>query len=407
MAFWAVEVVPGKEYNTAIPFDLHLTQLVLPASATDKGRTVVQAKFSDQAFAVGSLKLDLQENINVDLIFEAGQNITFTVAGKNPVQLLGYYIDNQGVDGDDDDSDDELGSLDGLGAYGDEDDDDEIDSDDEDEEIDEAALTGATLQSLAQKRKAEAPHANGAKKAKVEESPQHPKGESKPQQQHQKGQQQKGEQKGQQQKGEQKGQQQKGEQKGQQQKGEQKPQQQKGEQKPQQQKGEQKPQQQKGEQKPQQQKGEQKPQQEKGEQKQQHQKGEQKPQTPGKEQQKQGGQQQQQKVLEGTKRLIKGVTVQTKTIGLGAIAELGKKVQVMYVGKLENGKVFDKSQTPFAFHLGVGEVIAGWDIGVDGMRVGEKRTLTIPPKLGYGAAGAPPDIPKNATLIFDVELIRV
>ena len=79
-----------------------------------------------------------------------------------------------------------------------------------------------------------------------------------------------------------------------------------------------------------------------------------------------------------------------------------------YVGKLTNGKQFDASgKRTFTFRLGVGEVIKGWDAGVQGMKVGEKRRLTVPPKLGYGAKGAPPTIPGNATLIFDVECVEV
>ena len=76
------------------------------------------------------------------------------------------------------------------------------------------------------------------------------------------------------------------------------------------------------------------------------------------------------------------------------------------VGKLSNGTVFDKSPK-FSFRLGVGEVIRGWDEGVASMRVGGKRTLVIHPSYGYGKKGAGPDIPPNATLLFDVELLKV
>jgi len=86
----------------------------------------------------------------------------------------------------------------------------------------------------------------------------------------------------------------------------------------------------------------------------------------------------------------------------------GTTVSVKYIGKLENGKVFDSSLVaPFAFKLGAGEVIAGWDQGVAGMRTGEKRRLIIPGDLAYGRRGSPPDIGPNATLIFDVELVHV
>jgi FK506-binding nuclear protein len=87
-------------------------------------------------------------------------------------------------------------------------------------------------------------------------------------------------------------------------------------------------------------------------------------------------------------------------------ASRGKQVQVKYEGRLAmNGRRFDKGV--IRFKLGAGEVIRGWDLAVDGMAVGEKRKILIPPALGYGRSGAPPDIPPNATLAFDVELLRI
>ena len=96
-------------------------------------------------------------------------------------------------------------------------------------------------------------------------------------------------------------------------------------------------------------------------------------------------------------------------VGSGAEAVAGKTVEVHYTGWLHNGKQFDssKGRGPFAFALGGGQVIKGWDLGVAGMKVGGKRKLTLPSELGYGAAGAPPDIPGNATLVFEVELLAV
>ncbi len=97
-------------------------------------------------------------------------------------------------------------------------------------------------------------------------------------------------------------------------------------------------------------------------------------------------------------------------VGTGAEAVSGKRVTVNYLGTLANGAKFDSSYdrgTPFTFTLGIGQVIKGWDMGVAGMKVGGKRTLTIPPELGYGARGAGADIPPNATLIFEVELLKV
>ena len=96
--------------------------------------------------------------------------------------------------------------------------------------------------------------------------------------------------------------------------------------------------------------------------------------------------------------------------GSGDSAETGMSVSVHYTGKLEDGTVFDSSiprGKPFTFTLGAGQVIKGWDLGVEGMKLGEKRSLVIPPHLGYGIRGAGATIPPNATLIFDIELLEV
>ena len=104
------------------------------------------------------------------------------------------------------------------------------------------------------------------------------------------------------------------------------------------------------------------------------------------------------------------LSIEDLTVGAGAEATAGKLVTVHYTGTLTNGSTFDSSRNrnrPFSFTLGVGQVIAGWDQGVAGMKVGGKRKLTIPPSLGYGARGAGGVIPPNATLVFDVELLGV
>ena len=96
-------------------------------------------------------------------------------------------------------------------------------------------------------------------------------------------------------------------------------------------------------------------------------------------------------------------------LGIGPIAQKGQTVKVNYTGWLTTGKKFDSSvgAAPFEFTLGAGEVIKGWDEGVDGMKVGGKRQLKIPPDLAYGDRGAAGVIPPGATLIFDVELVGV
>ena len=102
------------------------------------------------------------------------------------------------------------------------------------------------------------------------------------------------------------------------------------------------------------------------------------------------------------------VQITDVVVGTGAVAELGATVKVHYTGWLMDGKQFDSSRTtdtPFEFSLGAREVIPGWDIGLQGMRVGGKRELVIPSELAYGKKGYPGAIPPNATLKFEVELL--
>lgn len=105
-----------------------------------------------------------------------------------------------------------------------------------------------------------------------------------------------------------------------------------------------------------------------------------------------------------------GLQYRDKVVGKGDEATAGQEATVHYTGWLPDGTKFDSSKDrndPFAFRIGRRMVIAGWDEGVAGMRVGGVRQLVIPAELGYGKRGAPPDIPPNATLVFDVELLGV
>lgn len=105
-----------------------------------------------------------------------------------------------------------------------------------------------------------------------------------------------------------------------------------------------------------------------------------------------------------------GLKYVDEVVGAGDAPSKGKRVKVHYTGRLTDGKKFDSSVDrgePFVFSIGVGQVIKGWDEGVMSMKVGGKRQLIIPADLGYGARGAGSDIPPNAELIFDVELLGV
>lgn len=103
-----------------------------------------------------------------------------------------------------------------------------------------------------------------------------------------------------------------------------------------------------------------------------------------------------------------GLVYETLKEGTGEMAKSGQTVTIHYTGTLADGTIFDSSRpkgTPYETTIGVRRVIAGWDEGVPGMKIGEVRKLTVPPDLGYGAEGSPPVIPPNATLTFELELL--
>lgn len=105
-----------------------------------------------------------------------------------------------------------------------------------------------------------------------------------------------------------------------------------------------------------------------------------------------------------------GLKIEILSEGKGEGAKVGQRVAVHYTGKLSTGSTFDSSVgrgQPFEFKIGEGAVIKGWDAGLQGMKVGEKRRLTIPPEYGYGKRGSGGKIPPDSTLVFDLELIKI
>lgn len=103
-----------------------------------------------------------------------------------------------------------------------------------------------------------------------------------------------------------------------------------------------------------------------------------------------------------------GLQIQDMTVGTGLEVKVGQGLTMHYSGTLEDGTKFDSSYDrgePFQFVLGAGQVIQGWDLGIQGMKIGGKRKLIIPPALAYGEQGRPPIIPQNATLVFEVEVL--
>ncbi|KAI8340790.1 hypothetical protein BC941DRAFT_450257 [Chlamydoabsidia padenii] len=108
-------------------------------------------------------------------------------------------------------------------------------------------------------------------------------------------------------------------------------------------------------------------------------------------------------------KMANGLIIEDIKVGEGANVRSGARIGMRYIGKLTSGKVFDKnvSGKPFNFRLGAGEVIKGWDQGILGMKLGGERKLTIPAPLAYGKRGAPPQIPGNATLVFEIKLVSM
>lgn len=114
--------------------------------------------------------------------------------------------------------------------------------------------------------------------------------------------------------------------------------------------------------------------------------------------------------LSGMTQLAGGMYVRDMVVGEGATVQTGQLVSVHYKGWLSDGRAFDQRQPPeppFRFTVGERGLIAGWNLGIQGMRVGGVRQMVIPPSLGYGRTGSPPVIPGNAILVFEVSVVAV
>ncbi|MEN8144511.1 MAG: FKBP-type peptidyl-prolyl cis-trans isomerase [Gemmatimonadota bacterium] len=114
--------------------------------------------------------------------------------------------------------------------------------------------------------------------------------------------------------------------------------------------------------------------------------------------------------LESMTRSTSGLYTQDLVDGIGLSARPGHLIVIRYSGWIPNGELFDSTEDdpePYTFPLGAGRAIEGWEEGIAGMRIGGKRRLVIPPQLGYGSRGVPGDVPPNATLVYEIELIDI
>ncbi|CEO94646.1 FK506-binding protein [Plasmodiophora brassicae] len=359
--FWGATIQPGKVVKCEIAENiLHVTSIALDLANVDEKmagqRSILYAVMDDKQFVIASLREGGCEQISVDFLFRESKPFKFKLVGKLPVHLVGYLQPLMDLDDDSDDEDFE-GSEEDISEE--ESDEEMIDAESGDEDVeaeDDEEESGEEDDEPVEK--AAPSRAAGGQKRPNDVS------EDKPQQIKK----------------------------------------------------------QKQQEKQQQQKQQQKPPQQKKEQEQPKKKGV--AESPALA--KKDAQQQQQKQAETPKqaepsgaeapnkdgfvKVFGGVMIKDTKIGEGKVAAKGKRLGVTYKGMLKNGKVFDSntdSNKPFHFKLGNGDVIKAWDVGFAGMKVGGKRTIVCPPKMAYGKEGAPPAIPPNSVLIFEVELCHV
>ncbi|KAI8391372.1 uncharacterized protein BYT42DRAFT_542931 [Radiomyces spectabilis] len=407
--FWGLQCVPGKTYTQIVSAPFRVSMAALSDTISSKDRSTLCVKVDKNDFALCSLVPEKTEQQPLDLTLVEGEEVTFYVKGDNTIHLTGNYIfeddedeysdddeemesdeENwadmpegmdpeqmaQYLDGDEDSEDDEDFDDEELDEELDEDDEEE-DSEDDDEDEDEEEESGdewVVAESSGDKKKRPAEASNeqqpASKKQKAAELMQKEVEEQKKEAEKQKKQAEKQKKQAEEQKKEAEKQKKQAE--------------------------------------------KQKKQAEEQKKKAEEQKKKAEEQKKKAEEQKKKAEEQKKKAEAAkekstVKKLPNGLIIEDIKIGTGEVAKSGKRVGMRYIGKLTNGKVFDKnvSGKPFNFLLGRGEVIKGWDIGVAGMKIGGERKLTIPAPLAYGKRGAPPDIPGNATLIFEVKLLAV
>ncbi|KAG0167281.1 peptidylprolyl isomerase fpr4 [Apophysomyces sp. BC1015] len=357
-----LHVVPGKTYSQTVTAPFRIAMASLSDEVSDTIRSSLCVKIDGKSFVLCSLTPEKVEQQTLDVTFVEGEEVTFSVKGPNTIHLTGNYtFDDEGSDMDDDDIDmmDLPNGIDRrAAAYLDdeaEEDEEEDDEEEDEEEEEEEELVAKNNKKRPAKTQEEQP----AKKRKAEQK----QAEEKKQEELKK-----------------------------------KQEEQKKQAELKKKQEEQKKQAElKKKQEEQKKQAELKKKQEELKKKQEEQKKQ--AELKKKEDEKKS------KVV----KLPNGLVIEDVKVGTGAAAKSGQRIGMRYIGKLTNGKVFDKnvSGKPFSFMLGRGEVIKGWDIGVAGMKTGGERKLTIPAPLAYGKRGAPPDIPGNATLIFEIKLVNM
>ncbi|CAO3681374.1 unnamed protein product [Umbelopsis vinacea] len=345
LGFWGLHVLPGKTYTQVVDASFRVSMASFGEEIKSQERTCVKVSVDDKEFVLCALTPKHIEQQLLDHNFVEGEEVTFSISGPNAVHLTGNYIPDEDMDQDPYDSDLMMGSSD---------EEEDLEEGSEEEDDDDILANGIVTNGA--KRLAAAADSEEEEEESEEEEVPAPKTKnekkraaeqaSAPANKKQKAQEQA-------------------------KKAEPKTAEAK---KPEAKKPEAK--------KPEAKKTEAKKEQPKKE-------------EPKKEQPK-------------VTKLANGLIIEDIKTGDGPKAKAGQRIGMRYIGKLKNGKVFDKnvSGKPFNFGLGRGEVIKGWDLGIVGMQIGGERRLTIPASLAYGSQNLP-GIPKNSTLIFDVKLLTM